>query len=180
LPYAINRLEYNDLEWFRQIRNSSRHFLHDDRIFSINDVQTWWVQNQPDIRLVRADGIRVGYLRLGGKEIREGHSLLWIGADLEEQHRGHGHGRNIYQFAMPLLSQEFCVEGFILRVLPHNQRALRLYRSLGFVISRIESATESVERVISITDIEMIWHPLATSDLVRLSDVLSTSEKVTR
>lgn len=112
------------------VRNECRELLHDNRAFTLEECEAWFDREHPDFRLILRDGTPIGYFRL----TRDDSSArsLYVGADLQPSVRELGLGRAIYERFLPTFAREFGVTEVKLEVLSHNERALRLYRSLGF------------------------------------------------
>ena len=173
--FSLRPLVESDLPWFTSLRSSAREFLHDQRDFSLEDVRVWWSATKPDFRVVVDKGSAIGYLRIGVLEQTNLGTSLWIGADLAEDRRGLGLGKAMYDWALPVLKDEFGNDGFKLRVLPTNTRAIRLYLSLGFKITAATTDNQMEERVIRITDLEMSLHPKISHHMVSLDQLLAPS-----
>jgi len=154
--YSLSKMDKGDLEWFLYIRNSARDYLHDNNAFTIEESRLWWDKENPDYRIIFYGKQKIGYFRIGKVEKILGNNLLWIGCDLDSAYRQQGHGYAVYEIFMPKLLKEFQVDGFILRVIPTNTRALNLYNKLGFKLANIE--LEDSLRTVVIRDIELVWN----------------------
>jgi len=128
--FNYETLTETELQNFLDIRNSSAHFLHDDRIFKISETEKWFQDRRKDLYLtVKVDKKMIGYFRLNNTDKNE----IWIGLDLAEKLRGKGIGEKLY-LCIFLHSNLLVNEGNImLEVLDFNQRAIKLYRKIGFV-----------------------------------------------
>ena len=123
-------LNARDLQIFLEIRNSSAFFLHDDRIFNISETKEWFKDKRKDYYLtVKLEKKIIGYFRFNNTDKNQ----IWIGLDLAEKLRGKGIGEKLY-LCIFLHSNLLINEGNImLEVLDFNQRAIKLYRKIGFV-----------------------------------------------
>ena len=155
--YSLCPIAESDLGWFVNTRNSCVEFLHDPREFTVFQAQDWWAHRKDDYRKILFNEEAIGYFRIGEIETRKSKKLLWIGADLDQPHQSMGHGKNVYEKFLPIFQKEFAVDGFILKVLPSNIRAIRLYLALGFNISALESTVDVEKREFVISDLEMIY-----------------------
>ena len=63
---------------------------------------------------------------------------MYVGADLHKDFRGHGLGYESYVRFLPFLFEEFDLTEILLEVLETNDRAINLYRKLGFVFVDIK------------------------------------------
>jgi RimJ/RimL family protein N-acetyltransferase len=155
--YSLCPIAESDLGWFVNTRNSCVEFLHDPREFTVFQAQDWWAHRKDDYRKILFNEEAIGYFRIGGIETRKSKKLLWVGADLARPHQSAGHGKKIYEEFLPIFQKEFEVDGFILRVLPSNIRAIRLYLAVGFNISSLKSSIDVEKREFVISDLEMIY-----------------------
>jgi RimJ/RimL family protein N-acetyltransferase/predicted Fe-S protein YdhL (DUF1289 family) len=115
-----------------RIRNESAEYLHDDRRFSEKQTAGWLESNRPDWFSILLDGEMVGYFRISNHSNENRN--LYIGADIAEEHRGKGIGREAYLLMMEKLFKERKLNKITLEVLSNNERAFKLYEKLGFSV----------------------------------------------
>lgn len=125
-----------DLPFFLEVRNSAREFLHDNRIFSLEECQQWFDQLEYNKKyyLILYENKKIGYFRCCAYYTKDGKPALIIGADLHEYWRGMGLAKDAYRKFIRLQMDQFpgrwlWVE---LEVLGNNLRAYNLYKDLGF------------------------------------------------
>jgi RimJ/RimL family protein N-acetyltransferase len=134
--YTFEEMRFEDLEWFVSIRNSVREHLHNSNQFTLDQAETWF-RNLSDIKYFKisirdVDGTSqvIGYLRF--REITE-NSIGEIGLDLDPRFQGRKLSFEAYiEFAKTNLAR---VNIWTLRVKKANQRAVSLYKKLGFSIA---------------------------------------------
>ena len=155
----------SDLDFLVDVRNECRAFLHDDRVFSVEDAARWFDKERPEFWLVCRDGERLGYFRTSAKSIAN--RRVMAGADLHPAYRGRGLG---YQSWCAFLNFQFADFGWrkvSLEVLSSNPRAFNLYQKLGFRIegtkrSEVLRAGEWLDSIqMSMLDDEWREHPWA-------------------
>jgi RimJ/RimL family protein N-acetyltransferase len=124
-------LTLEDIPFLLEVRNECRDFLHDNRMFTLDDCRVWFREKHPDFQVIRFDGERIGYFRLSNHDQVD--ASIYVGADLHRSYRGRGLARLAYEAFLPLLKNQYHVSTVKLEVLSHNTVALRLYQKLGFV-----------------------------------------------
>lgn len=122
----------DDAEAINRIRNQSAEFLHDNTKFSIESTKKWMKDQVVDWHAIELDGKMIGYFRLSNWSMENRH--IYIGADIEESHRGKGIGTVSYIMMMEKLFKERRLNKISLEVLSSNTRAYELYKRLGFFI----------------------------------------------
>src|SRR5437763_14562726 len=114
-----------------EVRNECRDYLHDNRLFKLDECERWFRESKPDFRIIRYNGERIGYFRLSNYNPDE--RSIYIGADLHKDFRGRGLAKRAYESFIPALRQTYQVSTLKLEVLSHNLTAYALYQKLGFV-----------------------------------------------
>lgn len=106
------------LEFLLEVRNheSTRQFLENDSIFTIEECRQWFSNLQSPWYIILVDGNPVGYVRTNRNE---------IGCDIHPNHRRKGYAKLAYQKLMENMSSA------TLWVFDDNF-AKNLYVSLGF------------------------------------------------
>jgi RimJ/RimL family protein N-acetyltransferase len=127
----IRPIEYSDVPVINRIRNASAKYLHDDRIFSEEKTLEWMQAYDPDWYAILLEGEMIGYFRISNHS--KTNRNLYIGADIDEAHRGKGVGYRSYLIMMSKLFNERKLNKISLEVLGTNQVAFNLYSKLGFI-----------------------------------------------
>jgi RimJ/RimL family protein N-acetyltransferase len=132
----FSELTYDDLSFLNEVRNEcAQEYLHDSRIFTIEETKNWFISTKPDFWIIKLDGERVGYFRTSNySNINKN---IYIGADLHKNYRGKGIAYESYMMFIPFLFKEYNLHKISLEVLETNQRAIDLYKKIGFVIEGI-------------------------------------------
>lgn len=129
---TFRKIEEDDSAIISRIRNQSIQYLHDDTKFSEESTKKWIKETQPDWYAILLDGDMVGYFRLSNYS--EKNRNIYIGADIEETHRGKGLGYQSYLSMMKNLFTSRKLNKITLEVLSTNERAYKLYKKLGFSV----------------------------------------------
>ena len=140
--FTFDPLTLSDLPFLIEIRNECRDFLHDNRIFTLQECERWFKEAKPDFRVIRFDQVPIGYFRLSHYDPETG--SIYIGADLHRDFRGRGLAEAAYKAFIPVLFDEYKVSRLRLEVLSHNSAAKQLYEKLGF--EEIERKTDFSSR----------------------------------
>jgi len=133
----ITLLGEDDLPFLNEIRNEcSNEFLHDSRTFTLEETKDWFVKTKPYYWLVKKDNEKIGYFRCSNySEINKN---IYIGADIHNNHRGKGFGYEMYKTFIPKVFKELGLHKISLEVLSTNERAIYLYKKLGFVVEGVK------------------------------------------
>jgi RimJ/RimL family protein N-acetyltransferase len=128
----IRKLTKEDLYFLNSVRNDCAElYLHDSRIFSVEDTYSWFEKTKPDYYLILYNNISIGYFRLSN------HSLvnknIYIGADLHKDWMGKGLAYESYCKFIPFIFETYNLNKITLEVLSSNSVAINLYKKLGFV-----------------------------------------------
>jgi RimJ/RimL family protein N-acetyltransferase len=138
-------VQKSDASFISRVRNSVTHeFLHSTGTFTVEEVEQWLDTKYPFFYIIETNITKqpVGYFRLS--DYNPNTNSIQIGADLAEEFRGLGLGYESYVEFMSFLEERFGIEIYLLQVLGTNQRALNLYKKLGFEIDKIEK--NSIEK----------------------------------
>jgi RimJ/RimL family protein N-acetyltransferase len=128
---TIEPLQEGDLPFLLEVRNECRHLLHDDRSFTLEECQSWFMATRPEFWLIRLGGEPVGYFRTSNLD--QSTRSIYVGADLHASFRGRGLASKAYEVFLPLLKERHDLRSVRLEVLSHNLIARGLYTRLGFV-----------------------------------------------
>jgi RimJ/RimL family protein N-acetyltransferase len=128
----IRPLSELDLPFVGQVRHDPETlvYLHDQRVFSDEQMQTWFRTERPEWYIVEADKLPVGYLRTSARDRRN--SSIKVGCDIHPAHRRRGFARAAFGAFFERLKWEG-VHRVWLEVLPTNTGAVALYEGLGFL-----------------------------------------------
>ena len=122
-----------DLAFLNYVRNGyCEEFLHDSRKFTVEETIEWFEKTNPDFYVIQNDGECIGYFRLSNYS--KENSNIYVGADIAPKFTGKGLGYLSYKEFLPYLFKEYNLNKVSLEVLSTNERAIHLYKKLGFVI----------------------------------------------
>lgn len=144
----ISKLLYSDLDFLNKVRNQcAEKFLHDSRIFTLDETQKWFRLNNPDYYIIEFENSKLGYFRTSNWDLDK--KTIYIGCDIEEGYRGLGYGFISYKEFIPFIFDKYQVEEILLEVLENNYVAKNLYRKLGFSFvkntePRVDKSGESI------------------------------------
>ena len=125
-------IKKRDLLFLNEVRNSvAEDFLHDSRKFSLLETISWWENTNPDYWIIWLDDQRIGYFRLSNHS--KANRNLYIGADIHKEFQGRGLGYRAYCEFLPKVFGIRDLNKLSLEVLATNDRAIHLYKKLGFV-----------------------------------------------
>ena len=130
----FKKIQENDLHFLNEVRNLyAEEFLHDSRCFSINETHYWFNKFNPDYWIIWNDNKRIGYFRLSNHS-KENFNI-YVGADIHPDFIGQGLGYKSYKEFLNFLFNDPAYElnKVSLEVLATNERALHLYKKLGFI-----------------------------------------------
>jgi RimJ/RimL family protein N-acetyltransferase len=129
--FSFERLTLGDLPFLIEVRNECRDQLHDNRVFTVEECEQWFRETNPDFRVIRYNGERIGYFRISHYDPSE--RSVYIGADLHKSFRGKHLAKRAYKEFLPRLNELLPISVVRLEVLSHNRIARALYEKLGFV-----------------------------------------------
>ena len=127
---SFRKMTLDDLKFFIDLRNECAEWLDDNTIFSLEECQNWYVKTLPKYYIVSNDDQDIGYFRTSSWDHEN--QVIWIGCDIHKDFRGMGFSKPAYKQFMDFMTCEYGFEIFNLNVLTINERAINLYRSLGF------------------------------------------------
>ena len=126
---SFSKLTIENLPFLIEVRNEIRDFLHDNRKFSIEECQEWFLKTNPEFWLINFGRRSIGYFRTG--KFIDNPKTLMVGADIHSSYRGRGLG----QISWNLFLRKMFNDGVNiarLEVLETNERAIYIYRKIGF------------------------------------------------
>lgn len=125
-------IQVEDCEFICEVRNQCAiEYLHDSRIFSIEDVMDWYKKLTIPYYIVFNEQIKIGYFRLSNYSILNNN--IYIGMDLHKHFRNKGFAFESYCKFIPFILNKYNLNKISLEVLSTNIRAQKLYFKLGFV-----------------------------------------------
>lgn len=128
----IRDLCFEDLDFFISIRNEcANDFLHDSRIFTIEDAKKWFANSNPKYYIINYNSTDIGYFRTSNYS--EVNQNIYIGCDLHKEWRGKGLSYLAYLEFIPSLFQNLNLHKISLEVLSTNVVAYNLYKKIGFI-----------------------------------------------
>ena len=118
MDLTLRKLEKKDLEFLLEVRNdeSTRMFLENDSIFSIDECTKWFEQEKPNWFIIEIDKLSVGYLRTNGDE---------VGCDIHPKFRRRGYAKLAYT---KFLENKKFASLWVFK----DNFAIDLYKKLGF------------------------------------------------
>jgi RimJ/RimL family protein N-acetyltransferase len=127
----LRPLQACDLEFVSEVRHhpETLRFLHDHRVFSIEDMKGWFAKSGQQWYIIESHGAKVGYVRTSQRDERN--RSVSIGADIHPRYRRQGLATLAYQKLFQALRRERWHRVW-LEVLPFNAGAIELYKELGF------------------------------------------------
>ncbi|QDC46232.1 GNAT family N-acetyltransferase [Candidatus Methylopumilus universalis] len=131
LEINIRPIVLEDLRFFLDVRNQCVNFLHDDRVFDINESYEWFKKNLRNYLLVEFGDDKVGYVRL--TKFDKKNKIVMIGVDIHPQFRRQGIAFNVFICLLKKIFFDLKYHSVILEVLSHNKPAINLYLKLGFI-----------------------------------------------
>ena len=134
---TFRKIKIEDLVFLNYVRNGyCEEFLHDGRKFTIDKTIKWFEKYTPDWYIIQNDGENIGYFRLSN------HSMdamnIYVGADIVPEHTGRGLGYSSYKVFLPYIFAEYGLNKVSLEVLSTNERAINLYKKIGFIVEGVK------------------------------------------
>ena len=164
----FRRITPDDAEFISAVRNGvASEFLHDSQTFTPEQTREWIEGTMPDFWIIGIEGVPAGYFRLSNHSAKNGN--MYVGADIREDLRGNGVGYEAYRLFLPMVFRMYNLHKVTLEVLSTNERAISLYRKLGFV-------TEGVKRQEVLKKdgyIDSVIMSLLKSEMNKLPDIYS-------
>lgn len=136
MDLEIRQMRLGDVEFTNEIRNKCLPYLHTN---SKNDLATainWFKANNPYYFIISVDKERVGYFRTDHYSAYNRN--IYIGADIHPDKWGLGIAQKAYKQFIPFLFEELNLNKISLEVLSTNERAIHLYKKLGFFLEGVK------------------------------------------
>jgi len=136
--FNIRIMDEKDISFFLEVRNECRKHLDNDRKYTLTECTEWFWNKKLDVLIIEYNGDKIGYFRTSDVDLKN--KSIWVGADLHKDFRGRGLSKKMYrQFFDDLYEEGF--DTFILNVLEINNRAVSLYKKLGFKEESVKNNT---------------------------------------
>jgi len=128
---ALRPLCHEDLGFLCEVRHHPQTlpYLHDPRVFSLDEAQRWFSRERPEWLIVEAAGAMAGYVRLSDRD-RVAQSIK-VGMDIHPAYRRRGIATAAYRELIRRLQADG-YKKLWLEVLAPNSAARALYEKLGF------------------------------------------------
>ena len=128
--FTIRLLNEQDVGFYNEVRNECRQFLHDDSEFSYEQALNWFKSkgSKDPFFIYEINNERIGYFRTSNWQDRS----CYVGMDIHKDYRGKKLAVAAYRKFIEFLNKEYQIEKFKLEALKDNERALSLYKKLGF------------------------------------------------
>ena len=127
---SFRKIERDDIPLMSDIRNLCVDYLHDSTQFTLDETFKWFDTTNPNFYVILMDNKMIGYFRTSNYSLDN--KNIYIGADIHPNYWGKGIGFSIYSKFIPFLFEEYNLNKISLEVLSTNQRAISLYKKLGF------------------------------------------------
>jgi RimJ/RimL family protein N-acetyltransferase len=135
---SLRGMEFDDLPFFLDVRNTCREFLHNNTEFSLRECVRWWDADNPLFYVIEHDETRVGYVRISNWDNENKH--VYVGVDIHPDHRRLGYAQETYELVLGYLFVVHQMNKIALEVLSTNQPAIALYRKIGFKTDGVKRA----------------------------------------
>lgn len=133
----FKKLSREYLSFLNETRNDyCEEFLHDSRKFSLEQTHEWFDKTNPSYYIIFSGEVPVGYFRISNIDLVN--KNLLIGADINKNFCGKGIAYQSYKKFIPILFEMYELNKISLEVLSTNERAIHLYKKLGFVFEGIK------------------------------------------
>ncbi len=129
---TLEPITKEDLSFILDIRNhyDTRHWLNDNRDFYYHEIIDWFNTKHPEWYIVYDENKhKVGYVRTSNKTI---YNSIYIGCDIHPDKRRRGYGFQALTEVIKMYRSQG-INIFYLGVYSDNERAINLYKKLGFV-----------------------------------------------
>ena len=128
--FTFKIMAESDLPFFNETRNDAAEWLHNNSQHTLEECETWFCNNRSSLYfMVFCDQKKLGYFRTSNFDFKERN--MYVGADFHKHHQGQGYAIPAYRAFFKVM-HEIGFSHFYLEVLSHNDRALHVYKKLGF------------------------------------------------
>lgn len=140
MTVTIRPLIESDLEFLSEVRHrpETLPFLHDQRVFSLEETRSWFRNIRPEWYLIVCDDEPAGYIRTSDRDLEQ--RSIKVGADVHPSFRRKHVATDAYLIFFHDLKQNGWKRVW-LEVLVKNAAAKSLYLKLGFELVRTHSTT---------------------------------------
>lgn len=128
---SFEEMTEKDLPIFLEIRNQSTEYLHNNTKFTLEEATKWFNETSPKFYMINLGSKTIGYFRTSNWNPEEG--TMYLGCDIHPNYRGFGFGYQAYSQFIDRIYTMFNLKNIQLEVLANNERAIHLYKKLGFI-----------------------------------------------
>ena len=133
IGFKFSLIQEEDLGFINKIRNGyASEFLHNSDSFSLEETVEWFNKTNPQYYIINYLGDKIGYFRL--TNFSDSSKSVYVGADISPEFTGEGLGYKSYLEFIPFLFEKYNLNKINLEVLSTNERAIHLYKKLGFQV----------------------------------------------
>jgi len=133
----FRKITFEDVPFVNEVRNTyCEKFLHDSKQYSLQESYVWFFKTNPDFWIITKNKKSVGYFRLSNYSPEN--RSIYIGADISEEFSGNGIATESYKKFIPFIFDRYKLNKISLEVLSTNERAIHLYKKLGFKLEGIK------------------------------------------
>ncbi len=137
MDIQFKKISLEDIPFVNKVRNLyAPEFLHDSNQYTIEDSYNWFTKTNPNFWIILKDGLKVGYFRLSNYSPEN--KNIYIGADISEEYSNKGIATESYKKFIPFIFEKYNLNKISLEVLSTNDKAIHLYKKLGFKIEGIK------------------------------------------
>ncbi len=135
--YLLRILEKFELEWARELHNDPEVLTMLTDASFINETQQikWYeslcTSTKSKRLVIEYNGEKIGLVRLD--DIDQVNQSICVGLDIAKVYRGQGHGKKSFKVLLEYVFHELNMNRAWLLVAEFNERAYKLYKSLGFI-----------------------------------------------
>jgi ribosomal protein S18 acetylase RimI-like enzyme len=116
----------------------SKAFADYDIQINANELKTMWKRRgfNPNLSFAAFEGERIVAFTLNGIGFFNGIKMAYdTGTGTLKEYRGQGLATKIFEYSIPYL-KEANINHYLLEVLQHNEKAISIYRKIGFKVTR--------------------------------------------
>ena len=137
MSIEFKKISIEDVPFVNDVRNRyAEDFLHTNNQYTLEESYDWFLKTNPDFWIIFKNELRVGYFRLSNYSSEN--KNIYIGADISEEFSGKGIATESYKKFIPFVFEKYNLNKISLEVLSTNERAIHLYKKLGFKLEGIK------------------------------------------
>ena len=132
MKIIFKKADLNDVSFLNEVRNNYvKEFLHDSTMYTLAQAREWFKEKKPDYYIILLNKNKIGYFRTSAHSKKN--KNIYIGADLHPDYIGKKLSFICYNKFIEFLFKKYELNKISLEVLETNQRAINLYKKVGFV-----------------------------------------------